>query len=204
MRLSLRGVYLSAALVLTLAACHRIAEEMPEQRQSRDPNPVGASVPIPVIVTPVPLPVPIPNPAPAPNSSPEPVPPPSNPAPPSSAGCSLPPGGGSGNGCPRENPRFLAEAEAALDTLTRQEPAILDLNQTQGCGNCYKVRDEQRYTARLAQILTQRGFCSMYDGEELAVKNSNAFNDQFDILTSGGYIRRQGGSYRSTCYPAWF
>ena len=45
----------------------------------------------------------------------------------------------------------------------------------------------------------QRGLCAMYDGEELAVKNANSFNDQYDILTSGMYIRRDMGS---TARPA--
>jgi hypothetical protein len=48
------------------------------------------------------------------------------------------------------------------------------------------------------------GYCAFYDGEEMAVKNTNKFNDQYDISTSSGYIRRGDGSYRSTCWPAWF
>jgi hypothetical protein len=66
------------------------------------------------------------------------------------------------------------------------------------------VRDVQRYVSRMPQLLEQRGFCALYDGEELAVKNTNQFNDQYDILTSSNHIRRDLGSYRSTCYPAWF
>jgi hypothetical protein len=52
--------------------------------------------------------------------------------------------------------------------------------------------------------LSNAGYCSTYDGEELGVKNSNSFNEQFDILVSSGHIRRGGGSYRSTCSPSWF
>jgi hypothetical protein len=48
------------------------------------------------------------------------------------------------------------------------------------------------------------GYCATNDGEELAVKNSNSFNDQYDIINSEGFVRRGAGSYRSTCYPAWF
>ena len=36
------------------------------------------------------------------------------------------------------------------------------------------------------------------------MKNTNAWNDQYDIISGDGYIRRGTGSYRSTCYPAWF
>ena len=49
------------------------------------------------------------------------------------------------------------------------------------------------------------GYCTAYDGEELAVKKVNAFNDQYDILLAEGFIRREDtGAYRATCYPAWF
>ena len=61
-----------------------------------------------------------------------------------------------------------------------------------------------QYVNRVAELVTKNWLCGHYDGEELAVKNSNSFNDQYDIFTSDGYIRRQLGSYRSTCRPAWF
>ena len=41
-------------------------------------------------------------------------------------------------------------------------------------------------------------------GEEFAVKSSNSFNDQYDLMMADGHIRRQEGSYRGTCRPAWF
>jgi hypothetical protein len=44
----------------------------------------------------------------------------------------------------------------------------------------------------------------MWDGEELAVKKTNDFSDQYDILTFENFIRRDHGSYRATCTPAWF
>jgi hypothetical protein len=116
----------------------------------------------------------------------------------------VPAGTGDGQNCRRESPSFLGDVEAAMDQLIRDEPSIFDLNLTQGCGNCYYVRNVSRYLSRMPQVLSSRGLCAIYDGEELAVKNSNAFNDQYDILTAQGFIRRQGGSYRSTCYPAAF
>jgi hypothetical protein len=116
----------------------------------------------------------------------------------------LPPGNGDGFNCFRGSPSFLGEVEAGLDQLAREEPSIFDLSLTQGCGNCYYVRNVDRYLARMPQMMTQRGLCARFDGEELAVKNSNSFNDQYDILTGNGFIRRQGGSYRSTCRPAAF
>jgi hypothetical protein len=86
----------------------------------------------------------------------------------------------------------------------REEPSLFNLNKTQGCGNCYEVLNPSRYVQRMAQVMRQRGLCSIYDGEELAAKNTNSFSDQYDILTAQNFIRRQSGSYRVTCRPAAF
>jgi hypothetical protein len=188
--------------VAAAVACQTLTEELPQQPEA----PVAA--PPPIIVNPGPIPdVPHAEPTPAPPADPGGggAPPPAPPPPPASAqGCGLPPGNGSGNDCPRQSPSFLNAVESALTQLIAEEPGIFDKSEIQGCGTCYKVVDVQRYITRMPQLMEQRGLCSMYDGEELAVKNSNSFNDQYDILTSGMYIRRDQGSYRSTCYPAWF
>jgi hypothetical protein len=126
------------------------------------------------------------------------------PSPPAAKGCQLPPGTGSGRHCPREHSSFLAEVEGAMDRLIHEEPEIFDLPLARGCPNCYRVLNTHRLTLRMTQILEERGLCTRWDGEELAVKNTNAWNDQYDILTAEMYLRRQEGSYRSTCYPAWF
>ena len=95
--------------------------------------------------------------------------------------------------------------EAALDEVIATNPQFFNLGRTRGgCANCYQVVDATGYVNAVARAITKNGVCGYYDGEELAVKSSNQFNDQFDILTSDGYIRRQGGAYRSTCRPAWF
>jgi hypothetical protein len=100
---------------------------------------------------------------------------------------------------------FLSRVEAAIDEVIATDPQAFNFGRTRGgCANCYQVVDATRYVNRVAQAITKNGVCGFYDGEELAVKNSNSFNDQFDILTSDGFIRRQGGSYRTTCRPAWF
>jgi hypothetical protein len=119
--------------------------------------------------------------------------------------CTLPPGTGSGLHCPREHSSFLPQVEAALDQLVREEPEVFELPIARGCPNCYRVLNPHRLTLRVVQILEQQhGLCAKWDGEEVAVKGSNAFSDQYDILTYEMYLRRQEGSYRATCYPAWF
>jgi len=51
------------------------------------------------------------------------------------------------------------------------------------------------------EINTQGGVCAANNNEEIQVKVSNDFNEQFNIWTSAGYTRR---SYISTCFPAQF
>jgi hypothetical protein len=195
--------FVPGLVALVLVSCQTITEELPAT-PSR--SAVGSGGPVPVVVVPVPIPSPVtpaPAPAPAPNSTPAPAPAPPAP-PPSANGCGLPPGGGTGQ-CPMESPTFLREVEAGLDQLIAQEPSLFDLRRTRGgCGNCYLVVNPDRYVQRMVVMMQQRGLCAFYDGEELAVKNTNRFNDQYDILTADFYIRRQLGSYRSTCRPAWF
>jgi hypothetical protein len=190
----------SAVLIgLSFVACRTITEELPEEETPV--SPVAAPVAPPVIVIPVPAATPPPA-APAPNN-PTPAP-----APGGGGGgggtCALPPGTWNEN-CSMQAQTFLGRVEAAIDEVIRTDPQAFNLNRTRGgCGNCYQVVDPTRYVNRVAQAITKNGVCGYYDGEELGVKSSNQFNDQYDILTSDNFIRRQGGSYRSTCRPAWF
>lgn len=81
---------------------------------------------------------------------------------------------------------------------------MFDFSRARGCGRCFLVVDPDRFTQELVAQLESTGLCAFYDGEELGVKSSNDFNDQFDVLTFELFLRRENGSYRSTCRPAWF
>jgi hypothetical protein len=72
------------------------------------------------------------------------------------------------------------------------------------CDGCYDVTDPNAYLSGVISQLSRRGFCARFDGEELAVKNTNDFNEQYDILSSSNAVRSGGEAYRSTCSPAWF
>ena len=117
--------------------------------------------------------------------------------------CPLPPGGGSGENCPYELPFFALQVNEAIAIVENEHPELFDFSQSRG-GLSYLVRDTDRYTAGVAYVLSTRGFCAIWDGEEIAMKNTNAFNEQYDILTFEGYVRWGGGAYQSTCHPAWF
>jgi hypothetical protein len=178
---------------LILSGCQTISELPPAQVQAPGaPSVVGVLL-LPETLPPV---VAAPTPAPTPATPAAPA----NPA----AACGVGPGGGSGHSCPRQSESYLVEVERAIDDLVREEPGLFDQRKTRGCGNCYQVLNPTRYVQRLTELVARQGLCAHYDGEELAVKANNGFNDQYDVLTSDMYIRRQGGAYRSTCYPAWF
>lgn len=186
-----------ALLIGMAVGCNTITEDMPQR-----PSPVNIA-PIPVVVVPVPIPSPV-NPAPTPPPS-GPTPSPGNPTPPpQGAACSLPPGTGSGNNCPRTNPSFLGEVDAAINLLVQQRPSLFDLRDARGDGG-YLIRDVRQFQEGVAANLRGMGLCAIADGgDEVAVKNSNASNDQYDIVLSSGHIYRGAGSYTATCYPAWF
>lgn len=193
----MRQARLATAAALWLVACQTITEEMP---QRTDPNPVA---PPPIIVIPIPIPSPAnptPGPAPAPTPDAGPTPPPEAP-PPSARSCGLPPMRDHGN-CRKESPVFLNDVEKAIDQSVAEHPEYFNLKD-KTCGNCYKVVNVKGYEAALVQNLGRRGLCAVA-GEEVGVKNTNTFNEQYDLLLSSLYIRRGEGSYQVTCRPAAF
>ena len=199
--MSFRLASLAVFITFALVACQSITEELPQQPGPITPSTVATAQP-PLIVIPVPAATPPPAPT-NPTGPNNPTNPPANPAPPPSGSCALPPGQFNEN-CSMQSQSFLGRVEAAIDEVIASDPSAFDKSRTRGCANCYLVTDPTRYVNRVAQAITKNGVCGYYDGEELGVKSSNNFNDQYDILTSDLFIRRQGGSYRSTCRPAWF
>ena len=121
-----------------------------------------------------------------------------------SPGCSL--AASASIACTREASVFGQAVEAALDQMYKEHPEIFDFTDVQPGGdpNWYRVRDEAAYSAGVVKILLSKGLCARWDGEELNVKNNNVSSENYDILTAKGYVRRGEGSYRVTCYPAYF
>ena len=99
----------------------------------------------------------------------------------------------------------MADVEQAIDLAIHEHPEMINTRRARGCANCYQVLDTHNFPEEVGRNLEKRGYCTKYDGEELAVKRSNRSNDQYDILLAEGYLRRETtGAYRVTCYPAWF
>jgi hypothetical protein len=117
-------------------------------------------------------------------------------------GCGLPPSG-PWQRCPRELPLFNFEINEAIAEVENEVPELFDFNDWQG-GLSYRVLDRERYHEEVVARLEGMGFCAVWDGAEIGVKNTNAFDEQYQVMTSLGYVRWGGGAYRSTCFPAWF
>jgi hypothetical protein len=193
-----------------LLACQTLVEEMPatEEDQSAVAGPAPVTLaPVPISVVPVPLPTAGPGaPAgdePSADPTPEPTPEPEATPTPWPTGGACTPGTGDGIDCPKTTPVFLADVDDAIDTLAEQRPGLFDFSTTRGAKG-WLVLDPIAYHEGVAAILTARGLCAIYDGEEIAVKRENSFSEQYDIHLSTGHIRRGEGSYQATCRPAWF
>ena len=108
--------------------------------------------------------------------------------------------------CTRETSVFGQVVAAALDQVTQEHPEMFDFKDVQPGGdpNWYRVLNPDGYSQGMVRILLAKGVCARWDGEELNVKTNNVSSENYDILTSKGYMRRGEGSYRVTCYPAYF
>ena len=190
----------AAALVLCalIGACGKLPEtDIPTGL----PNPPGPSIP------PVPAPTPTPSATPTAPASASPGPTPAPSASPTPSGsCRLPsmPECGKAEGppgvfgCCREESAqlFASQVDAAITQLQRDRPSLFSGE---------RVLDANAYVQGVAQVLEQRyGLCARQGGpeDEVGVKNSNSFSEQYDILFGNGTIRHNG--YTVTCRPARF
>jgi hypothetical protein len=130
------------------------------------------------------------------------TPAPATPTPVTSSGCKLP-APPKGSQCRGESPTYLTEVEAAIDLLVAQKPGVFDLSDQRGGGG-YRIASPGQFYTGLIANLEATGLCAAYDGEELQVKKSNEFSDQYDVELSTGHVRRGPTAYRVTCYPAAF
>jgi hypothetical protein len=200
MRLShLAGVGI-VALTLANLGCQAITDLLPSFPSSASPIPKLSPSPKPTL-PPVPIPVvtPRPTPTPTPAPTPTPVPTPT----PGGGSCSLPASNPANPACGFESPKLEADVEAALTLATQTHPEYFNFNDTR-CPNCYLVLNVSGYVSEVQKQLSNAGVCSYYDGEELAVKTSNGFNEQYDILLASGHMRRAPSAYRGICRPSWF
>lgn len=184
------SVVLLAAGVIT--ACQKLNQV---DAPATNPNPPIGNLPSPqpggtVIVG---LPGGSPTPTATPGSSPTPTASPVGTATPTSPACTLA-AMPEGSPCKAESPTFQAQVEAAQAEVLRSRPDLF----TGGV-----VRSEDAYVQEVVRVLRARGLCAAQGGprDEVAVKNTNDWNDQYDIVLGSG---QPWTSYQVTCRPARF
>ena len=108
-------------------------------------------------------------------------------------------GAGREGNCRRDSPNFMDDVDAVLSELTRERPSLFE-----NTGGGLRVVSTGQFYVAFLQKLDARGICAAFDGEEVGMKTSDAFNDQFHMITSDLILRRGESSYRATCHPASF
>lgn len=150
----------------------------------------------PVVVQPTPTPTPTPAPTPEPTPTP------------AAVGCTVPDnpecGGPEGPAgvfgcCREESTDFLGfEVEAALTLVEEQRPDLFQ-------GEEGRVSDVPGLTRAVCEALEANFALCCTPGrpeDEIGVKESNEFSEQFDIVFGTGFLRHNG--YTVTCRPARF
>jgi hypothetical protein len=141
-------------------------------------------------------------PSPSPSLSPSPTPTPTSTPPVTGASCSI----GKGDidaRCGRTGARLLPDVEAAIDRVVRAHPQYFNLQEELSPG-AYRVLDVRSYLDAVVSELSSAGFCAGLLGDQLQVKNSQDFSEEYDVITSSGFVRRGAGSYVKFCSPAAF
>lgn len=118
-------------------------------------------------------------------------------------GCTLPPSHSVACGRPGEG-QFYADVTAAIEKMMRDRPDLFDYSDTTPGTGWPSVRDPVAYQNGVVSILVGKGYCAIFDGEEITVKRTNEFTEHYDINYQDHYVRLGNGIYRGACYPAAF
>ncbi len=142
----------------------------------------------------------------APSPPATPVPPSPSPSPIAANGCPL--GNGDVNAdCGSSSPLLLASVETAIDALVRDRPELFNTREEAGVDTGqYRVLDPEAYLDGVVARLRASGLCAerTLSLENIVLKSSNQFSEEWDVLTAGGFVRRGGNAYQTTCTPASF
>jgi hypothetical protein len=107
--------------------------------------------------------------------------------------------------CSREQQFFyLADVEASIDQVMREHPEVFDFGRRAPGTTWAAVVNFDRYHELMVQALIAKGYCAIFDTEEIQIKRESRFSEHYDVHLGDGFVRRGEGSYRSTCWPAAF
>lgn len=174
--------------VLSIVACQKLGQVDPPTTNPNPPVTLPSAAPTGSVIIGLPG-----SPTPTPSAS---VTPSATPAPtstPSTQSCTLA-AMPEGSPCKAETPSFQAQVEAAQAEVLRTRPDLFS-------GGL--VRSEDAYVQEVARVLRSRGLCAAQGGprDEVAVKSTNDWNDQYDIVLGSG---QPWTSYQVTCRPSRF
>lgn len=113
--------------------------------------------------------------------------------------CPLPASSNPQLNCGTRTPRLGDQVNLAIDSVLAKHPELFNLSDTNG--GSPKVLNSVRYYNELKNELGGQGVCTKLEEEEISVKNTNDFSEDWGVLTSTGYVRRR---YRGICTPAWW
>jgi len=140
----------------------------------------------------------------APTAAATPTPPPApSPSPVAAFSCPLPALPDLHNTCPKLTPQHWEIVEAAIQRTMQEHPELFNFNDELG-GGSYRVLDHDRYINTVVDNIHKQGVCARAEVEEIQVKTTNDFNEQYNIWVSSGHVRHGPGAYITTCFPAQF
>jgi hypothetical protein len=119
------------------------------------------------------------------------------------AGCSLP--ASREVACGREpEGQFYDDVSGTLEQLLKEKPELFDFDEHNPGTDWPGIRDLDAYHRSIVDGLVKKGYCALFDGEEIQIKRTNAFTEHYDLNLADRYVRKGPGIYRGSCYPAAF
>jgi len=117
------------------------------------------------------------------------------------AGCKLPPStyvacGRPGSGI------YMDDVLAAIKQMEKDHPELFDYTDIHG--GQPRAKDPLAYQNGVVSLLAGKGYCGIFDGEEVVLKRTDDFTEHYKINLSDVYVRTDTGIYRGACYPAAF
>ena len=88
--------------------------------------------------------------------------------------------------------------------MLKQKPELFDFEQKAAGTDWPVVKDMTAYHLAVVNALAAKGYCGIFDGEEIQLKRSNELSEHYDVNYADRYVRRGAGIFRTSCYPAAF
>jgi len=150
-----------------------------------------------VVATPAPTPVPAPTDCELPHDG----------GPGCAPPCYLGPGTGSGVNCPLHGKAdpflFNAVAQAVTDQVAAN-PNLASHDPVTGIITVSGANRLAFFNAVVNELNTMPTICAAKNGLEIAVKDTNAYSEQYKFWLTTGVVRTDSGMLTATCTPAWF